>query len=372
MYLSMANLIDGFIVNGDYLECAFRPYGGTVIHGYPSTQSVFYNTYGQAYHVNRDYIVDSRQFNWGIVTGTSGPADNVKTTPYVGALGGYDFNTSPEDFVEGEGNGDRLRPVSLYYDQLKRRFSGYNPTSRFYEVQVEVKDAFTGLTLEGVEVDLNDSLKLTDTDGKVKYSNIPQGIKIAASLENYLDYSTRTMIIDSDTVIRILLEPMSYQVSFRLLDELSGEPFQGANVYFNEVNLVTDASGKVTYEIPAGTFDYLIKKLSFQEESGSIAVVSDTLVTFFLIRTEAFMKYRLQREGIPVNYAYVTVGTDSIESNNLGISLFEHMEVNTSYDYTVRREGYLIVKGDVYLIRDTTIYIEMIPDTGGNSISPTG
>src|SRR5690606_35562968 len=88
MYLSMANLIDNFTVDKDYLEASFRPYGENSIHGYSTTQSVFYNTMGLAYHPDRDYIIESRQFKHGYVIGTSGPADQVKLDPVEGTKEG--------------------------------------------------------------------------------------------------------------------------------------------------------------------------------------------------------------------------------------------------------------------------------------------
>ncbi|MDA3822486.1 MAG: glycosyl hydrolase, partial [Bacteroidales bacterium] len=275
MYLSMANLFDGFIVNGDYLECAFRPYGG-VIHGYPSTQSVFYNTYGENYHVNKDYIIDSRQFDWGIVSGTSGPFDQVKTTPVSGSQSGYTYNTAPEDYVEGIGRGSDLRPVSLYEDQLKRRKSGYIPTVCYYDVQVEVISDYSGLAIEGVEVTLNDSLKLTDSDGRVNYQNIPQDLTLSASKDNYISYQQRAKAIRSDTSLIIKLEPVVYQVKITLLDALTEEPFWGATVYLDGDKEVTDDLGSVQYALPLGTYDYSIDKLSYQNEIGSLNINSDT------------------------------------------------------------------------------------------------
>ena len=57
--------------------------------------------------------MNSRQFRWGYVIGTQGPANKVRV--YSGN------NTEPVDFVEGVGRGDILMPQSLYKDQLARR-----------------------------------------------------------------------------------------------------------------------------------------------------------------------------------------------------------------------------------------------------------
>ncbi len=86
MYLSMANLFDECTMNGDFIESVFRPYGGDAIHGYSSTQSVCYNTRGEAYHPGNDYIVDSRQFGRGYVIGTSGQASAVNLRSGIGDI----------------------------------------------------------------------------------------------------------------------------------------------------------------------------------------------------------------------------------------------------------------------------------------------
>jgi hypothetical protein len=115
MFLSMANLIDTMTVEGEQLEGRYRPYGSTMEHGQTTTQSVFWNTNGLSYRSGQSAIVNSQQFGWGYVIGTHGAATGVSTP------GGN--NTDPVDFVEGVGQGDSLRPQSLYVDQLHRRIT---------------------------------------------------------------------------------------------------------------------------------------------------------------------------------------------------------------------------------------------------------
>lgn len=122
MHLSMANLFDNFTANKDMAEAKFRPWGtAPAMHGYPTTQSVFWNTNGEAYMSGKTYIVDSQQFGWGYVIGTRGAANAVRTAPYIGTVSGYNYDSSPEDFKEGVGNGNNLQPQSLYEDQLAKR-----------------------------------------------------------------------------------------------------------------------------------------------------------------------------------------------------------------------------------------------------------
>lgn len=121
MWLSMANLFDSFESDGDYLDARFRPWGGAnSIHSYSTTQSVYWNTKGIKAH-RIGYLIESRQFGWGYVIGTSGVCNTVQTAPIEGVHEGYAFDTAPADFVEGVGMGETLLPQSLYMDQLAKR-----------------------------------------------------------------------------------------------------------------------------------------------------------------------------------------------------------------------------------------------------------
>lgn len=123
MHMSVTNLIDNFVADGDYVDARFRPWGGISgsMHGHVTSESVIWNTKGlkpQAYH---DFLIDSRQWGWGYVIGTSGVNSKVVTKPVSGVQENIAYNTGPEDFVEGEGKGESLVPQSLYLDQLQKR-----------------------------------------------------------------------------------------------------------------------------------------------------------------------------------------------------------------------------------------------------------
>lgn len=122
MHLSMSNLFDNFTANRDFLEAKFRPWGTAPnMHGHPTTQSVFWNTNGEAYPSGKTAIVESAQYGWGYIIGTRGPASAVKNTPVTGTTSNYPYNTTPEDYKEGIGKGNTLTPQSLYEDQLRLR-----------------------------------------------------------------------------------------------------------------------------------------------------------------------------------------------------------------------------------------------------------
>lgn len=114
MYLSAANLVDAMVFDDDFVEARRRD---AADHGHGTTQSVLWNLRGetQGWEVDAGLkvLVESAQFGWGYVVGTSGP-DHRVTLP-------GDTGTAPADFVEGVGDGGRLEPQSLYESQLERR-----------------------------------------------------------------------------------------------------------------------------------------------------------------------------------------------------------------------------------------------------------
>ena len=116
---SHSNLLDRNRVARSYFEAAYRgDWGGNPDHGTTSSQTVIWNTTGDAYFTNTDYIVHSQQFGHGYVIGTQGVATGVRLTE---KRPGSAARTNPVDFVEGIGLGATLEPQSLFRDQLARR-----------------------------------------------------------------------------------------------------------------------------------------------------------------------------------------------------------------------------------------------------------
>jgi len=357
MYLSMSNLFDHTILNGDWLESVFRPYGGP-IHGHSSTQSVFYNSVGNQYHPTRDYIVESRQYKWGYVIGTSGEANQVKTDPVSGTQGGYSYDSSPRDFVEGVGQGNDLRPVSLYLDQLDRRMK--DPTILFtYQVEIRVENQLNGEPVPGTEIAVYSDKVVSNEDGSALFSEVPESFILSISNNKYLPYADRQVVIFSDTLLTIRLEENKYNVTFELLDENSLQPFWGVRITLDEKVEVTDNEGKAYFTTFAGANSFSFQKISYRPEEGSLDVQSDTLIQFLLTRTHGDVKIRLKEGNTPVNNAEVKIGDDSLLSSSLGLAKFLQLPIDQAYHFSVSKEAYVFKEGDFLLTTDTTIDVSM-------------
>ena len=370
MYLSMANLIDNFTVDKDYLESTFRPYGSDVIHGYSSTQSVFYNTKGIAYHPDRDYIIESRQFKHGYIIGTSGAADQVKLDPVEGTINGYSYKTAPRDFSEGIGKGDDLFPKSLYLDQLERRMKDSTGLTDF-KATINVIDFNTGNPLPDCKITYFDIQKLTDNLGSATFEKMGNILIFNIEKNYYQTFSTQQFTIFSDTTFTYYLIPEKYNVAVTVSDKQTGTLFSGTRVTLNNEVQITNDSGAVYFEVYPGNYNFLVEKTSFENQSGTVIVKSDTTFNVLMSRTNGSVKFKLfEGTNTPVNNATVILNSDTLITTALGISNFKNLQVYSQYDYKIYKGGYDDLLGSLYLNGDTTVTLIMEPYSTSISENP--
>lgn len=358
MYLSPANLIDNFTVDRDYLESVFRPYGGSVMHGYSSTQSVFYNTKGLAYHSNKNYIIESRQLKHGYIIGTSGAAYQVKTEPVEGSVNGYPFNSTPRDFTEGIGLGETLEPLSLYLDQLHRRLNDTIGTG-LYKVSISVTDSILGAPLINCKVKIWETEILTDINGKADFEKVRNIVQLSISRENYGSLPLRQFPVYSDTTFNFTLAPRSYNITLVVHDKRNGQVFNGVKVTFNNKPGSTNSAGAVYFETHAGSFPYSIEKNDYENPSGILSVTGDSVYHFYLERLLGSVKIKLVEGVLPLNNATVVLNDSAIITNSLGLANFKNLAIRNEYSYLVYKDDYQDFSGRLYLNGDTTITIYM-------------
>ncbi|MFN8208919.1 MAG: glycosyl hydrolase [Bacteroidales bacterium] len=358
MYLSMANLFDNCTFSGDYLESAFRPYGNA-LHGYTSTQSVFYNTAGEAYHPDKNYLIESRQLGWGYVIGTSGPAPEVLTDPVQGISDGYYYNTAPEDFTEGIGMGASLQPVSLYLDQLDRRMSDTIEFSKF-NVKIIVKDQETGELLPGAAVTIYNDTKICDENGSTEFQDVIEVFVLRAGKDLYQPVDEIQYAITSDTTLYVSLSRKTFSVTVKLVDAVTHAPFWGASVSLGNVNMVTNTSGEAIFSAKSGINPFSVNKVSYKPESGDFFVQQDTIFVFYLIRTHADAKFRLKEGIAPIDNARIILDGDTLLTNSLGIATFKLLKLDTLFTFEISKPGYLPAQGEFSLQADTLINLVLV------------
>ncbi|HEX2396207.1 MAG TPA: glycosyl hydrolase, partial [Bacteroidales bacterium] len=166
----------------------------------------------------------------------------------------------------------------------------------------------------------------------------------------------------SDSIVLSLesFAPPKFSVTIRVLRDLTFEPLIMNSVVLNGETKVTNSSGEVYYSVVQGTYDYLIQRTSYESDEGTIEVTSDTSIIILLIQTHANIRIRLREDTRPINNALVVVDEDTLISSSLGDALFSKLPVSLTYPYTVRKDGYEELSGNVYLSKDTTVLLQMI------------
>jgi hypothetical protein len=127
-YLARANLLDRVILDSAWLQAVNRGDDSTGA-GFTATQNVFWGTHAITIHPTpilgrSSCVVESVQWGFGYLIGSSadGGAQAQLCTRTV-TNGNYAAQDpgDPEDFVEGEGLGKTLWPLSLHGAQLEQR-----------------------------------------------------------------------------------------------------------------------------------------------------------------------------------------------------------------------------------------------------------
>ncbi len=228
-----------------------------------------------------------------------------------------------------------------------------------HHVTIEVKDSLTGKNISGSQVEINRQVQTTGSDGMAVFESVNGLFDLKILHDNYKSLIHKQLEVYSDTTLTFFLTPETYDVTFVVQDKNTAEVFPGVPVKFNAEEQVTNENGEVFYEVFTGDYNYAVTKNSYADESGTLNVLSDTVIVVQLIRTEADIKIVLKEGATPVNNATVVLNGDTVVSTGLGIARFRNLPVDSTYTYSVLKEGYDEMKDTLYLTTDTTINISM-------------
>jgi hypothetical protein len=232
-----------------------------------------------------------------------------------------------------------------------------------WSLNVTVKDAGTLLPLEDVMITVNNVQQNSDSTGTAFFSGISDYYDLLVESKDHFSLPVKRYAISSDTAITLYLSTKTvFTVTVTLLDSATHQPFRGAAVVIGNTSGATDADGKTVFSLGKGIYNYFVNKLSYRGESGEIEIRSDTSLIMYLVRTHSVIKFRLKEDNSPVNYAVVYLGKDSAVSGATGIALFNGIPINQSYTYSVLKQGYKSVTGELINLTDTIIDLQMEKD----------
>ncbi|MFW6145393.1 MAG: T9SS type A sorting domain-containing protein, partial [bacterium] len=130
----------------------------------------------------------------------------------------------------------------------------------------------------------------------------------------------------------------NYTVTFQVTN--GGDPVEGAEITINASNLVTDAQGEATIDLPNETYDYTVTKSGYDDETGTLTVDgSDVTEEVVLTETRYTVTFSVKdEEDTPVESAIIDIDGETLTTDANGEAALD--TVNGDYDYTITKTGY--------------------------------
>ena len=123
----------------------------------------------------------------------------------------------------------------------------------------------------------------------------------------------------------------------------------------------TDSEGWAQLILNGGETTLLISKAYFKDYTEVLTVSENVSLGVELERLFADAKFRVVNpDGSRERDAEVEIGDSVILTNSLGLATFKALKVDTSYLYTVRKEGFESSSGELILEKDSTIDVGLL------------
>jgi len=229
-----------------------------------------------------------------------------------------------------------------------------------YNVMVHVTDGFSGEDLEGSEVKFGEQEGTTDGSGMFIFSGLRYGTyQLEASKEQYEVFHQENAELYSDTLFNLSLSRNRYAVTFHLVDSVSGIDLQGVEVQFIQLERETEVNGRTTMYTPFGEHFYSMIIEDYDTIHGVLQVQADTTLILKMLRINSTVAFRVTNNGTSVYKAVIMLNGNSKETNSVGMVGFETVPVYENLTYSVSKEGFQLVEGDLYLLGDTTVRIDI-------------
>ena len=236
-----------------------------------------------------------------------------------------------------------------------------------------MRDAETFELIPGCTVTIYQENRITNASGSALFNDIPESFILKVEKDLAFQLGPKQTVIYSDTTITVYLTSKIFDITIKLMDKNTLDEFWGVNVTLGTETKVTDDQGEVTFTVYEGNYEYLIDKLSWLQETGTITITSDTTINFYLTQILAYIKFWLKEgNAAPVNNAIVRINGDSLVTTSLGLAHFRQLPVSVNYNYRISKTGYYEETGELYLTRDTSLYITMEPWLSNTELFPDG
>jgi len=227
--------------------------------------------------------------------------------------------------------------------------------------------------LSGLRITLAGESRLSDSEGKLMFTHPDGTVTYHVEASGYKPVDD-TLHVRGDTVLVLgmeLEEPV-YQVSVSGSDYYSGKKLVSAQVSLDDEEKLSDREGAVTFFVKEGMHVLNLEKTHYPVVTDTLYITRDTTFNYLLRATHSYVKIYLSEGSTPVNKAGVVLNGEELTSNALGITTFETLPTEMSYNYNVEKQGYKSLSGSLFLRTDTSLQIQMSRLTNQKDPGSTG
>ncbi len=152
----------------------------------------------------------------------------------------------------------------------------------------------------------------------------------------------------------------TYTITFNVTDGTN--PLEGANVNFNNTDILTNANGIAVFEncLEATGVNYTITKDAYEDVQGQINITEDATVNASMILIPTYtITFNVTDGTNPLEGANVNFNNTDVLTNANGIAVFENCLEATGVNYTITKDAYEDVQGQINITEDATINASM-------------
>ncbi|NVO10228.1 MAG: hypothetical protein HXX16_09730 [Bacteroidales bacterium] len=207
--------------------------------------------------------------------------------------------------------------------------------------------------------------KLTSSSGLAIFANIPEGngYGYTISLSGYHTATGQFNVADNKTFNVDLVPDATtvYSVTFNVTHQSS--PIANATVTFNGIEQQTPPSGTIVFaNVPQGIgYNYTVNKTGYFTQTSQTDVSSNKIIDIDLSPITYSITFSVKQQGIAIADASVDFNGMVKQTGIDGTALFPDVPHGNGYSYYVSKVGYKTVTGQVDLISDKNISVELLP-----------
>ena len=196
-------------------------------------------------------------------------------------------------------------------------------------------------TAEFTLLDDNAVLPLA-ADGTATKSLAPGNYRYWVSLLGYAEVRSSVAVTNRDTTVAAILRK-THTVRFTVHD--ANGPVYGATIGIDGKDIMTDASGSATTELPNGVYPFTVTATGYEEFAGNITVKDADVGRAVELNPTFRVIFTVKSGTTNIRDAKIQISNQTLQTDSFGEALINLP--NGTYTYSVAKSGFRTEEGQV-------------------------